>query len=48
MLDFAQEYATAIDWGDLAQAKQVLEKTNALIAPELAEERGLRLLIPSR
>ena len=48
VLDFAQEYAAAIDWRDLGQAEQLLEKTNAFLTPELAEERGLWLLLPPR
>lgn len=46
-LDFAQEYATVIDWSDLRAAERMLEETNALVEPELAEERGVRLQMPS-
>ncbi len=46
VLDFAQEYAAAIDWSDLRTAKRMLEATNAFVTPELAEERGLRLELP--
>jgi len=47
VLDFAQEYAAAIDWSDLKRAERMLEETNALLAPEVAEERGVRLRLPS-
>jgi Fic family protein len=47
VLDFAQEYAKSIDWSDLRRAEQMLEATNAFLEPELAEERGLRLRLPS-
>jgi Fic/DOC family len=46
-LDFAQEYAAAIDWSDLRTAERTLEETNALVEPELAEERGVRLRLPA-
>lgn len=45
-LDYAQRYATAIDWSDLETAKGMLAETNALVPPDLAEERGLRLMLP--
>lgn len=47
VLDFAQEYATAIKWSDLRRAERMLEETNAFLEPELAEEEGLRLRLPS-
>jgi hypothetical protein len=46
-LDFAQEYAAAIDWSDLRTAERMLEETNAFVEPEVAEERGVRLRLPS-
>ena len=46
VLDFAQEYAAAIDWSDLTEAERMLEQTNAFVAPEAAEEQGLRLSCP--
>jgi hypothetical protein len=46
VLDFAQRYAAAIDWSDLDTAKQMLERTNAFVPPDLAEEEGLRLVLP--
>jgi len=47
VLDFAQEYAAAIDWSDLKKAERMLKETNAFLEPELAEEQGLRLRLPS-
>lgn len=46
VLDFAQAYASAIDWSDLAAAERVLEQTNAFVTPSLADERGVRLELP--
>jgi hypothetical protein len=46
LLDFAQRYATAIDWGDLIGAKTQLARTNAFVPPEVANEKGLRLVLP--
>jgi hypothetical protein len=48
VLDFAQEYAAAIDWSELRTAERMLEETNAFVEPELADEQGLRLRLPSR
>jgi hypothetical protein len=47
VLDFAQAYAAAIEWSDLRAAERTLEQTNALLEPEVAEERGLRLELPA-
>jgi len=47
VLDYAQGYAAAIDWSDLARAEEELERTNALVPPDLAEERGVRLRMPA-
>lgn len=46
VLDFAQAYAAAIDWSDLLGAERMLERTNAFLAPGLADERGVRLELP--
>jgi hypothetical protein len=46
VLDFAQQYAAAIDWSDLETAKDMLTRTNALVPPDVAEEKGLRLVLP--
>jgi hypothetical protein len=47
ILDFAQEYAAAIDWSDLGRAAQMLRETNALVPSWIAEERGIRLRMPT-
>lgn len=47
MLDFAQAYAATIDWSDLRTAERMLEETNAFITPDVADERGLRLALPT-
>jgi hypothetical protein len=47
VLDFAQEYAAAIDWSDLRTAERMLEQTNAFATPDIAEERGVRLRMPA-
>ena len=46
VLDFAQRYAAAIDWNDLDTAKGMLTRTNALVPPDVADEKGLRLVLP--
>jgi Fic/DOC family len=46
-LDFAQTYTAAIDWSDLRTAERMLERTNAFLTPEAAEERGVRLELPA-
>ena len=47
VLDFAQTYSAAIDWSDLRAAERTLEQTNAFLTPETAEERGVRLRLPT-
>jgi fido (protein-threonine AMPylation protein) len=46
VLDFAQRYAAAIDWSDLDVAKEMLARTNAFVPPDVADEKGLRLVLP--
>lgn len=48
VLDYAQRYAAAIDWSDLRIAERMLEETNALVPPDVADESGARLLLPPR
>jgi Fic/DOC family len=47
VLDFAQRYAAGIGWEDRRAAQQTLEATNAFVPPDLADERGVRLELPS-
>lgn len=46
VLDYAQEYAAAIDWSDLDRAEDMLRETNAFVPPDVAEAEGLRLRLP--
>lgn len=46
VLNFAQRYAAAIDWSNLETAKAQLAQTNAFLPPDVAEEKGLRLVLP--
>ncbi len=47
VLDFAQRYSLAIEWGELWETQRLLEKTNAFLEPEEAEARGVFLRIPA-
>jgi hypothetical protein len=47
ILDFAQRYAAAIDWSDLRGSEDALRATNAFVTPDVAEETGVRLLLPA-
>ncbi len=44
-LDFAQKYVASIDWSDLNNATEQLERTNAFIDPNTADLEGIRLRI---
>jgi hypothetical protein len=46
MADRAQEWASLVDWSTMRDAVAQLTKSNALVAPDDAEERGLLLLDP--
>jgi len=39
--------AARIEWSDLQRAEDMLERTNALVPPDLAEERRVRLVMPT-
>jgi hypothetical protein len=45
VLDYAQQYAAAIDWSELRRAEEELRTTNAFITPDVAEETGVRLML---
>jgi hypothetical protein len=47
MADRAQRWASIVDWSTMERAASQLESSNALVAPEEAEERGLLLLDPT-
>jgi Fic family protein len=46
VLDFAQRYATGIQWNDQTIAQSILESTNAFVPPDEAEASGRRLRLP--
>jgi fido (protein-threonine AMPylation protein) len=49
-LDRAQDWAAGVDWSSLASAEADLERTNAMLTPGEADERGviLRTVVESR
>jgi hypothetical protein len=47
MADRAQRWAFLVDWSSMPRAREQLEASNALVAPDEAEDRGLILLDPS-
>jgi hypothetical protein len=46
MLDFAQRFTLAIDWGNFADAEAELKTANAFMDSAEADERGIRLQLP--
>lgn len=46
VIDYLQRYAAAIEWRDLRAAEARLTQTNAFVPPDVAEETGVRLLLP--
>jgi Fic/DOC family len=47
VLDRAQQWAAEVNWSNLTAAEVDLQRTNALLAPAEAEERGVILRTPS-
>jgi hypothetical protein len=47
VLDRAQAWAAGVDWSSMASAQEDLNRTNALLTPPEAEERGVILRTPS-
>ncbi len=47
VLDYAQQYASEIDWSDLHRAEEMLAATNAFVPSDEAEVMGIRLQMPS-
>jgi hypothetical protein len=45
-LDFAQRWALAVPWGDLATTQRALESCHAFLDPAVAEAEGMRLRLP--
>ncbi|MGN6372653.1 MAG: Fic family protein [Solirubrobacteraceae bacterium] len=46
VLDRAQRWASLMSWADRGEVLAAMEDTNALVTPELAQERNLHLLDP--
>ena len=46
-LVFAQRYIAAVPWGDIKVARAVLTRTNAFVRPEVGDDEGIRLRIPT-
>jgi len=47
MLDFAQRYTAAVDFGHLRRARRILERTHAFDDPNEADARGVSLILPT-
>lgn len=47
VLDYAWRWTTAIDWNTLDTARRELEHCNAFLKPDIADEQGIRLLMPN-
>jgi Fic family protein len=48
VLDFAQKYTKAVSWDNYDQALETLTKTYAFLDPNVADEEGIHLFLPSR
>ncbi len=46
VLSFAQRWTARVDWSSVETAMQALSRSNALLDPREAEERGLKLTLP--
>ncbi|MBF0093995.1 MAG: Fic family protein [Alphaproteobacteria bacterium] len=46
MLDFAQKWTVAVEWGNLDATRRELEACNAFLDPNVADEEGRRLRMP--
>ncbi len=46
-LVFAQRYVAAVPWDNIKVARAVLTRTNAFVRPEVGDEEGIRLRIPT-
>ena len=46
-LDFARKWVAAVPWSDLETARRALESCHAFVDPTEAEDRGIRLRLPS-
>lgn len=46
-LDFAQKFTQSIDWDTFETAKEQLEESSAFMDPNIADQQGIRLKLPS-
>jgi len=46
-LDFAQRFSRAVNWTDFHRAESDLKSANAFMTSNEAEERSIRLRLPS-
>jgi Fic family protein len=46
-LDFAQKYTNSINWSNFREATDLLGRTNAFMNPNEADEKAIRLRLPS-
>ncbi|CAK0751376.1 hypothetical protein CCP1ISM_400001 [Azospirillaceae bacterium] len=46
MLDYAQKWTTAINWGTLNATRRELDTCNAFLDPTVADVEGQRLRMP--
>lgn len=46
VMDFAQKYTAAVDFTDLGEARETLQRTNAFMDANEAEATGIRLRLP--
>ena len=46
MLDFAQKWTAAVEWGTLDATRRELDACNAFLDPNVADEEGRRLRMP--
>lgn len=47
VLDYAQRWTAAIAWGEFEETRRMLEKCDAFVEPNHADETGIRLRMPS-
>ena len=47
MLDFAQRWTAAVDWSTVAETADLLQRTNAFLTEQEADDAGVRLAFPA-
>lgn len=47
MLDFAQRWTAAVDWTTVGQTANLLQRTNAFLTEQEADDAGVRLAFPA-